>query len=366
MANLIEQEIDLLDAPTFGHALSPDAGPYRGWRVSKFPRMADIARIARVTPMTVSRALRTPDKVSLETRSRIEEAVQLLGYTPNSIAGTLRSERSRLVVVIVPTINASIYSESYSGICEVLEEHGYDILLGSDHYSPDREEELVRSLLSYRPAGLILTGYSHTEALRGLLLKRNIPVVETYNLTDRPLRVSVGYSNFRAMFELTQHLIQGGVRAPVFLAAEGPTNDRHTDRRAAFEVALKANNCAIDPACVIFSKLTYEGAARTVADILTERPQTDAIVGGSYVLAIGALLECARQRIAVPDRMAIAGFDDHELAAMLMPGITMIDSPRVEMGRQAADLLLKQIDGHSPTSQIVDIGFNLIKRGTTR
>jgi LacI family gluconate utilization system Gnt-I transcriptional repressor len=322
--------------------------------------------MADVTPMTVSRALRTPEKVSVETRSRIDSAVRLLGYTPNSLAGTLRSQRSRFVVVIVPTIVASIYSESYSGMCEVLEEHGYDILLGSDHYSPAREEQLLNSLLSYRPAGLILTGYSHSDGLRELVLRNEIPVVETYNLTDKPLRVCIGYSNFKAMYELTEHMIRGGVRHPVFLAAEGPVNDRHSDRRAGFEAALRANGYAVSDASVVFCKLSYEAAGRSTADLLARGPEIDGIVGGSYVLAVGALLECRKQGIEVPSRLAIAGFDDHELAATLAPGITMIDSPRQEMGRRAAKLLLQQIAGDEPADRLVDFGYHLVRRGSTR
>lgn len=334
--------------------------------MTRFPSLADIARIARVTPMTVSRALRTPEKVSAETRARIDSAVRLLGYTPNSIAGTLRSRRSRFVVVIVPTIVASIYSESYSGMCEVLEEHGYDILLGSDHYSPEREEQLVRSLMSYRPAGLLLTGYSHSPGLREMVTRNEIPVVETYNLTNTPLRVCIGYSNFRAMYELTELLIRGGVRQPVFLAADGPLNDRHSDRRAGFEAALRAHGLPVDASSVVFCKLSYQGASRATLDLLARRPGVDGILAGSYVLAVGALLACERQGVEVPGRMAIAGFDDHELAQSLGPGITMIDSPRQQMGRDAAHLLLQQIEGKPPASPIVDLGYSLIQRGTTR
>src|SRR5689334_10851371 len=106
------------------------------------PRMVDIARLANVAPMTVSRALHEPQKVAKETRARIEAAIEELGYTPNRVAGSLASNRTKFIVLIVPTITASVYADSYLGISETALEHGYQILLGNDGYSLDREEEL--------------------------------------------------------------------------------------------------------------------------------------------------------------------------------------------------------------------------------
>jgi LacI family gluconate utilization system Gnt-I transcriptional repressor len=334
-------------------------------RVTGYPTMADIAAMANVAPMTVSRALHTPEKVAKETRALIEAAISKLGYTPNSVAGALASNRSRFVVVIVPTITASIYADSYAGIAEPLLQHGYQILLGNDGYSPEREEQLVSTFLTYRPAGLVLTGYSHSPNLRRIIRKSGIPVVETYNLTDKPLKVCVGYSHFNAMFELTEHVIQRGHTKPIFLAADYPFNDRHADRLSGFEAALSNHGLTLDWPPAVPSNFSYSASSQAVGAHLDAHPETDAIIAGSYVLAIGALLECKRRHIKVPDQIAIAGFDDHELASMIEPGLTMVSVQRYEMGRRAGDLLLEQLEGHRPRQQVVDVGFEIVQRGTT-
>jgi LacI family gluconate utilization system Gnt-I transcriptional repressor len=327
--------------------------------------MEDIARLAGVTAMTVSRALRSPQQVAEPTRARIEAAAKELGYTPNSVAGTLASSKSRFVVVIVPTITASIYSESYAGISSVLQEKGYEILLGNNGYSLEHEEDLVRSFLSYRPAGFILTGYTHSPGLRQLLQKISLPVVETYNLTDDPLRVSVGYSNFRAMYELVEHVMRRGARNPVFLATDYPTNDRHTDRKRAFDTALRDHGIEPTPDRVVFSDLTYAAAISATDRHLREHPETDAILTGSYVLAVGALFEVNRRKLRLPNEIRIAGFDDHELCSIVEPNITMIYSSRRHIGGTAARMLLDQIEGGDKAVRRVDVGFELIQRATT-
>ena len=112
--------------------------------------------------MTVSRALRMPGRVAPETRARVEEAVRALGYVPNLVAGALRSQRSRIVVAIVPTLTSSIFAETVEGMTEALRAQDHQLLLANSGYAPETEEDLVRAFLGRRPDGMILTGVHHT------------------------------------------------------------------------------------------------------------------------------------------------------------------------------------------------------------
>ena len=158
-------------------------------------RMEDVARRAGVSQMTVSRALRTPDKVAPATRARIATAVAELDYVPDLVAGGLAAKRSRLVAVIVSTLENSIFAATVEGLTTVLRDDGYAVLLGASGYSRETEEKLVRATLGRRPDGLVLTGDLHTPAARRLLRASGIPVVETWELPDDPLDLSVGFSN---------------------------------------------------------------------------------------------------------------------------------------------------------------------------
>jgi LacI family transcriptional regulator, gluconate utilization system Gnt-I transcriptional repressor len=324
------------------------------------PRMEDIARMAGVAPMTVSRALQTPEKVAKETRARIQAVIEKLGYVPNFAARSLASNKSPFVVVIVPTITTPIYSDSYEGISEVLLRQGYHILLGNNGYSPEREEALLSAFMAYRPAGVILTGYTHTPGLRRLITRAKLPVVETFNITDRPLKVCVGYSNYQAMADVAEYVVGKGRRSPVFLAARSPLHDRHLDRKSGFEAVRKKHGLKNEPSMVV-SDLRFEAAAKAIGEHLDRHPETDAILAGSDILALGALAECRRRGLAVPERMAIVGFDDQEIASIVEPRLTTVRVPRTEIGRRAAEMLLAQIRGAKVPKRVID---ELVRGGT--
>mgnify|MGYP006272640347 CR=1 FL=1 len=158
-------------------------------------RLADVARAAGVSAMTVSRALRMPGRVATETRARIDEAVRALGYVPNLVAGALRSQRSRIVVAIVPTLTSAIFAETVEGMTEALREQGYQLLLANSGYAAGTEESLVTAFLGRRPDGMILTGTQHTPGARAQLRAAGIPVVETWELAADPIDMNVGFSN---------------------------------------------------------------------------------------------------------------------------------------------------------------------------
>ena len=166
-------------------------------------RMEDVARHAGVSQMTVSRALRTPDKVAPATRARIAAAIAELDYVPDLVAGGLAARRSRLVAVIVSTLENSIFAATVQGLDAALRDQGYAVLLGSSDYSREGEEELLRAVLGRRPDGIVLTDYVHTPAAQRLLRAAGIPVVETWELPAAPLDLAVGFSNLAAARAMT-------------------------------------------------------------------------------------------------------------------------------------------------------------------
>jgi LacI family gluconate utilization system Gnt-I transcriptional repressor len=327
--------------------------------------MADVAARAGVSAITVSRALRTPDKVSPEVRARIDAAVRSLGYVPNLAAGTLKSQRSRIVAAIVPTLANSIFAETVEGMTEILRQHGYQLLLGNAGYSPDIEEGLVAAFLGRQPDGLILTGVQHTRRLRAQLRAARVPVVETWELTDAPIDMIVGFSNFDAARHMTLALIERGYRNIAFAGVPAETEPRSGRRQAGYCDALAAHGRA--PIIVTVTQesgLTIRSGARTMARVLAENPEVDAVFFANDFLALGALMECARRGIAVPRKMAVAGFGDFEVAQEVIPALTTVRIPGRDIGRRAASLLvdrLRRADGDGA----VDTGFEIVLRDST-
>jgi LacI family transcriptional regulator, gluconate utilization system Gnt-I transcriptional repressor len=325
-------------------------------------RMADVADRAGVSAITVSRALRTPDKVSPRARARIDAAIRALGYVPNLAAGTLKSQRSRIVAAIVPTLANSIFAETVEGMTDVLREHGYQLLLGNAGYSPETEEALVAAFLGRQPDGLILTGVQHTRRVRAQLRDARMPVVETWELTDAPIDLLVGFSNFEAARRMTLALIARGYRNIAFAGVDPASEPRSGRRQAGYCSAIEAQGRTP----IIFTVAheagqTIHNGARAMAQMLQDRPEVDAVFFANDFLALGALMECARRKLAVPGRIAIAGFGDFEVAREVIPSLTTVRIPGRDIGRRAAAMLVERLAGQK-TEMRLDLGFEIVLR----
>ena len=310
------------------------------------PTMADVARRAQVSTMTVSRALNNPDRVSAEARGRILSAVDELGYLLDQSAGSLSSKRTGFVAAIIPSLNNSNFSETARGITDELDGTGLQLLLGSNDYSAEREERLVESMLRRRPEGIIVTSGYHNERTRRMLEKAGIPVVETWDVPDQPIDQIVGFSNADAMGLLVKTLASKGYQKFGYIGGTTERDTRGNQRRAGFMQALSQLGL---PAGRVISfgvpPITMEQGGQAVVSLLEQWPDTEVVVCVSDLSAFGAIMECQRRGIKVPDHIAIAGFGNYEVAACCHPRITTVDVDCYNIGRQAARRLHLAIKG---------------------
>jgi LacI family gluconate utilization system Gnt-I transcriptional repressor len=160
--------------------------------------MSDVARMAGVSVTTVSRFYNNPDAVSEKIHVRIAEAAKSLTYVPNVMAGSLAATRSRTVAVVVPTLNNSVFALMLEEMGAVLSRRGYQVMIASSAYSVEREEELVKSLLSWSPAGIVLVGRHHARGTLRLLIEDGLPVVEVGDYVDGAIDSNIGFSHRRS------------------------------------------------------------------------------------------------------------------------------------------------------------------------
>jgi len=339
--------------------------PVPGRSRAGFLRMRDVAEMAGVSAITVSRALNQPDKVAAATRARVEDVVRRIGYVPNGVAGTLVSNRSRVVAALVPTIRQAIFAETLRGLGDTLRERGYQIMLSETDFSSANEEDLVAAALSQRPAALVLTGLTHTPRSRAMLANAGIPVVETWCLGERPIDTIVGFSNRDASYAMTRTLIDAGYRTIAFVGAPTADNDRAHDRVHGYRQALSDAGLSHDPSLEVEFAYGLANGAAALSTLLARNGALDAIFIASDVLAAGAILEGQRRGIAVPGDLAIAGFDDQEIARQINPALTTVRLRLYEIGVQVAKQILHRLERPDAPPACVDTGFEIVVREST-
>ena len=206
------------------------------------PTMQDVARLAGVSTMTVSRVLTEPGVVAEETRERVQRAVEQLGYVPDKVAGSLSSRRTGFIAAILPTLTNANFADTAHGLTEVLRRAGYQLLIGYTMYGLAEEERLIRAMLARRPEALVLTGASHTKMASQLLHGAGIPIVEIWDVPPRPIDHAVGFSNREVGRMAARHLLALGHRRLGALGprAEGDARDfRGEERLAGFAAVLQ-------------------------------------------------------------------------------------------------------------------------------
>ena len=324
-------------------------------------RMEDVARAAGVSLVTVSRALNTPERLAPATLAAVRAAIERLRYVPNLTAGSLASSRSRIVAAIVPTISNSIFSDTIDGLAQALAQHGYQLLLGQTQYRLKEEAKLLDAFLGRRVDGLVLTGVRHARGIRARLERAGIPVVETWDLTPRPIDMVVGFSNRAAGHAAARYLTGKGYRPLAFI---GGHDDRSTARLQGFREGAQEFGARKVSAALMPSPSSLADGSEALAGLLRSARPPRAVFCTNDMLAAGALFECQRQRVPVPDRMAVMGFADLPIAAGIEPSLTSVQVRSTEMGQRAGELLLRRLRGQPEPDRVVDLGFAVVERAS--
>lgn len=321
-------------------------------------RITDVAAQAGVSPITVSRVFNNPESVAPETLERVRQVVQKLGYVPNRLAGGLSSARSRLIAAIVPTIAHSLFSETIQVFSETMSRAGYEVLLALSGYSDSNEESLLDTVLSRRPEGVLLTGVAHTDSLRERLKNVGIPVVETWDMTDSPIDMLVGFSHYQIGEAVAARFLERGARRPALISA----NDmRALARGAGFRDRLAQAGIRDVAERIVAPPSSVQAGKSTLRELIELQPDTDAVFCGSDLLAIGALGEARRLGLEVPSRLLICGFGDLEFATESTPQLTTVRVDGAQIGVNAARFLLDRLGGGSGRA-FLDVGFRLSLR----
>ncbi|MDC4850653.1 LacI family DNA-binding transcriptional regulator [Acinetobacter baumannii] len=323
--------------------------------------LIDVAKIAGVSPITVSRVIREPDKVISGTRDRVLAAIKSSGYIPNMLAGSLASNKSFLVAILIPTIANSILSQTVQAIIDALSLKNYQTIIGLTNYNKQTEENLVKTLLSRRPDGVVLVGTDHTQETRLCLKQSGIPVIEAWDLSNDPIQHMIGFSHEKIGYDTANYLHKKGYKNISILTA----NDQRGLRRA--NSALDTlHDLGVKEVCmeIIPVPATIESGRMGLQHILEKKMSTDAIMCSSDTLAQGVFIEAAFRRINIPEDLAVIGFGDMNFASHLMPKLSSIQINGHYIGEQIAQTLLNVWEHKDKLAAPIylDTGFKIIER----
>ena len=335
-------------------------------RNDKAPTMADIARKTGVSPMTVSRAFKSGSLINKDTRDAILKAAEDLGYVFDSTASNLRSQKTDFIAVTIPSVNNANFADTVGGLSETLSAHGFQILLGYTNYDVEEEERLIEQFLRRKPQAIVVTGGKHTPRARKLLENANVPVIETWDVPAEPIGHFVGFSNAEAVRSMVDHFVASGYTRIAFIGGDASRDTRGSDRRLGFIAALASHG--LDASRLIDAgvpPISMREGANAMARLLTEFPDTEAVVCVSDLSAFGALTECQRRGVPVPGRIAIGGFGDYEIGGICVPALTTIDAQARQIGERTGQLILDLIDDQ-PDVTHVTIEPRLIVRDSSR
>jgi LacI family gluconate utilization system Gnt-I transcriptional repressor len=349
------------------------AEPARSARATGRVTLADVARLCGVSTITASRVLNGSRPVAPELAERVRDAAKRLGYVADPAAQALASRTSSHVAVLVPLLTNALFVELLEGVMQVLHPAGCQTLIGITHYDASEEAQLLREQLLHRPAGILVTGFDRPAPTTRLLADSRVPCVHLMELPPAGAHgthgapnatYAVGLSQQAAGAAMTRHLLERGRRRIAFAAAQ--LDPRTMQRLAGWREALRAagrHDARLEWLNPAPSSLAL-GAAM-FEQILAQRPAVDAIFFCNDDLAQGALLAAMRLGVTVPQKLAIAGFNDLPGSDQCWPPLTSIRTPRAAIGAEAARMVLELARGQTPRRPVVDLGFELVVRGST-
>jgi len=307
--------------------------------------MEEVAQEAGVSRMTVSRALRKEGSVSESTRKRILDVVDRMNYVPDQMAGSLSTKRTGFIATLVPSINNVHYGKMVQALTETLESKGLQILLGHTDYSTQREEALIESLLKRRPEAMALPYDGHSKRSIALLRNSHIPVVQLWETPPRPIGYTVGFSNEQVSYNMTEQLINLGYKNIAFLCETNDEWTRGAARRAGFKKAME------DTGLSAHRMIRFGSPPMSIKDgyfigknLSQYYDDIDCVFCVSDAPAFGMITALKENGIRVPEDIGVAGFGDFEVSRYSSPAITTVGFDAAEVGRLAADLIIKLID----------------------
>lgn len=333
---------------------------------TRVAKIEDVAKEAGVSIMSVSRVMRGVEGVSAAKRSEIRRIARRLGYSPSRVAGSLAAANSTLIGISVPTLFEAVFAEILDGMRSIFNKAGLQTIVETTDYMESFEEKWVERMISWHPAGVILSGVYHSKTTMERLRNAGIPTLEIWDYTDSPIDMCIGVNHLSAGYNMGLHLVELGYRKPAYVGVSLNRDPRAEDRFNGLAKAFADVGSSIHPNSRLATAASFEGGFNGTAEILDNASeQPDIVCFLNDHMAFGGIMECERRGLHVPEDIGIVGFNGLNINMVLPKQITTSVTPRTLMGATGARMLVSKISGAKTETSIL-MPVEIFSGDTTR
>ncbi|MDD7795121.1 LacI family DNA-binding transcriptional regulator [Clostridium sp. 'White wine YQ'] len=304
----------------------------------------DVAREAGVSIATVSRVLNDIDVVNEETKKKVLDAIKKLGYRPNIVARSLKTQRTKTIGILVPDISSQFYPEVVRGAEDVSNIYDYNVILCNSDFDGEKEKEYLKVLKEKMVDGVLYMSSSLQDETLDLINELDLKTVLVETKDKEGTLPSVIIDNVKAAYDATKYLLDKGLKNIGYIGMEKEALNAWAERYNGYEKALKEANVKVDDKLTFFKSLKANTGYEGINEILSSGKKLDGLVCGSDEVAMGAINALRDKGIKVPEDVKVIGFNNISVADLFYPKITTVAQPMYDMGSVAMRMLIKIIN----------------------
>lgn len=322
----------------------------------------DVAREAGVSIATVSRVLNDIDVVNEDTKKKVLDAIKKLGYRPNIVARSLKTQRTKTIGILVPDISSGFYPEIVRGAEDVANIYDYNVILCNSDFDYDKEKDYLRVLKEKMVDGVIYMSSCLEEETLDIINELDLKTVLAESKDKEGRLPSVIIDNFQASYDSTKSMIDKGMKNIAFVGVSKSSANAWGDRHAGYEKALEENGLSIDTELTFFKDLKVKTGYKAVEEFMKSNKKFDAVVCASDEIAMGVINALREKNISVPEDVSVIGFNDNAVASYFYPKITTVRQPSYDMGSVAMRMLIKILNNKPLDEDQYVLNYRLIQR----
>ena len=326
----------------------------------------DVAREAGVSIATVSRVLNDIDVVNEDTKKKVLDAIKKLGYRPNIVARSLKTQRTKTIGILIPDISSQFYPEIVRGAEDVSNIYDYNVILCNSDFDPEKEKEYLRVLKEKMVDGIIYMSSSLSNEILEVINELNIKTILVETKDKEGTLPSVTIDNIKAVFDGTKYLINQGIKMPAFIGVKEDAMNAWGDRFTGYKKALEDSKIKVDEDLVYLSTMKVKSGYDGADKFLKSGKKFDAIVCASDEIAMGAINELRENGVKVPEEVSVIGFNNNYVSSIFYPKLTTISQPSYDMGSVAMRMLIKILNKKEIEETHYTLDYELIKRDSSK